>query len=112
MNPKKWGPKAWFFLHSVALNYPLNPTQEDKNNYKTFYSSLQYVLPCSVCADNFKKHLKILPLTDSELSSRQNLFLWTVKFHNKVNQLKGRKNIDPQYVLSKYRKKYKTSIIL
>ena len=112
MNPKKWGPKAWFFIHSVALSYPLNPTEEDKEHFKTFFSILQYVLPCSICANNFQEHLDVLPLTDDVLLSRKNLFLWTVKIHNKVNKLKGKSDLDPNYILEKYRKIYKTNIKL
>ena len=29
--------------------YPLHPTSQDKERYKTFIETLQYVLPCSVC---------------------------------------------------------------
>jgi FAD-linked sulfhydryl oxidase len=112
MNPKKWGPKAWFFIHSVALNYPEYPTKSEKENYKIFFSSLENVLPCSVCAHNYKKHLKELPITDNVLASKKNLFLWTVKMHNKVNKLKGKSNLDPQYILDKYSKVYKTKIKL
>ena len=112
MNPKKWGPKAWFFIHSVALNYPENPTKDDKEHFKMFFTMLQYVLPCSTCADNYKGHLVEIPLTDNVLESRKNLFLWTVKIHNKVNKMNGKKNIDPHYILDKYSKSYKTKIKL
>ena len=30
MNPKFWGPHAWIFLHSITLNYPKEPSDEDK----------------------------------------------------------------------------------
>lgn len=112
MNPKVWGKKGWFFLHSVALNYPKNPSVADKENYKNFYTILQNTLPCSICANNYKKHLLELPLTNDVLSSRKKLFLWTVKIHNKVNQAKGRRDMDPGYVLEKYSKTYKTEISL
>ena len=32
-NPEIWGPGAWLFLHTITLNYPTNPTFEDKENY-------------------------------------------------------------------------------
>ena len=40
-NPEVWGPGAWLFLHTISLNYPTNPTYEDKENYKTFFTSLK-----------------------------------------------------------------------
>ena len=53
MNPSIWGPKAWFFLHSVSFNYPDNPTKNDKVEYKRFFESIQYILPCDNCKEHF-----------------------------------------------------------
>ena len=36
MDPKIWGPSTWLFLHTITLNYPNNPTQQDIDNYKKF----------------------------------------------------------------------------
>ena len=30
MNPSVWGPKLWFSLHTITLNYPKKPTYKDK----------------------------------------------------------------------------------
>jgi len=46
MNPKFWGPHAWIFLHSVTMNYPKEPNNQDKTLYRNFFSSLKRVLPC------------------------------------------------------------------
>ena len=46
MRPEIWGPHAWIFLHSVTLEYPDNPTDEDKQNMINFIDSLGNVLPC------------------------------------------------------------------
>ena len=44
MNPNIWGPGAWTFLHSVTLNYPDTPSQQDKNEYADFFKSLAIFL--------------------------------------------------------------------
>jgi len=49
---KTWGPYGWKFMHMVALAYPNSPTNEDKENYKTFFTILGNVLPCQLCADH------------------------------------------------------------
>ena len=49
MNTDEWGPRAWFFIHSVAFNYPNNPTKYDKLNYKNFFTHLGNILPCEFC---------------------------------------------------------------
>src|SRR5437879_5177059 len=106
MNPEKWGFHCWFMIHSVALNYPRNPSNDDKRHYREFYNNLQYVLPCPTCSKNYKKHLDELPVTDSALSSRRSLFEWTVDMHNKVNKLKGRSKYSLDRVLEKMSKEY------
>ena len=30
MDPLIWGPHAWFFLHSITLVYPDNPSEQEK----------------------------------------------------------------------------------
>lgn len=106
MNPEKWGPHCWFLLHSVALNYPKNPTNDDMKHYRDFYVNLQYTLPCSTCSKNYQKHLSELPITDYVLSSRKSLFNWTVDMHNKVNNMKGKKKYTSQRIIEKLSKEY------
>ena len=86
METKIWGPSAWKFLHSVALVYPENPTDKDKQNYFNFYMNLQNILPCPRCKENYKKHLEIFPLQKA-LENNQSLFQWTVDIHNEVNKI-------------------------
>jgi len=85
MDPKWWGPHCWFFIHSVTLGYPDNPTEVDKQNFKQFFESIGKVLPCNKCRNNYKQHLTKLPLDDSTLSSRDKLVRWLIDVHNEVN---------------------------
>ena len=43
-----WGPSMWHYLHIMSFNYPVNPTGEDKKNYKDFILSLRHNLPLSL----------------------------------------------------------------
>ena len=68
IGPDTWGPHGWKFIHFLALAYPNEPTDEQKKNYKTFFEALQPVLPCSLCANNYKRHITTeLPITESVL---------------------------------------------
>ena len=49
ITPNLWGPHGWKFIHYVTFGYPINPTNQDKENYKMFFLSLQNILPCSKC---------------------------------------------------------------
>ena len=37
MDPEVWGPHGWYFLHSITLAYPDNPTDDDKTYHKNFF---------------------------------------------------------------------------
>lgn len=86
MKPELWGPHAWFLLHSISLEYPDTPTQQDKINMVNFINSLGNVLPCDKCKVNFQTHLQLRPLTDQDLSSKAAFVKWMVDIHNDVNK--------------------------
>lgn len=80
-----WGPPLWHSLHTISFNYPVNPTKEQKQQYYAFFTSLQWVLPCKYCRDNFKKNLEKLPLNTIVLANRYNFSKWLYDMHNLVN---------------------------
>jgi hypothetical protein len=90
LGPATWGPYGWKFLHFVTMGYPANPTNEHKENYKNFFQSLGNILPCSVCSNNYKKHLVELPLTNDILNNRDKLIKWMIDIHNIVNKETGK----------------------
>lgn len=85
MNPKFWGPHAWIFLHSITLNYPKEPSDEDKKIYVKFFEDLQYILPCEKCSYNYRRHLKDYPIKDA-LETRETMVQWLINIHNEVNK--------------------------
>lgn len=91
IGPETWGPHIWKGLHFITLAYPSEPTEENKKQYKTFFESIQYVLPCSKCSNNYKDHLKELPLDDNALKNKENLVKWAIDLHNIVNKSNGKK---------------------
>lgn len=106
MNPEIWGPHAWFLLHSITFNYPVKPTEVDKNNIKNFIHSFATVIPCYMCQKHFAEHLKKAPITDNVLKSRDNLADWLIDIHNRVNKMNGKKIWTPQEVMDHYEKIY------
>ena len=104
MNPKFWGPHGWIFLHSVTMNYPKNPSNDDKQLYRNFFSSLIIVLPCEKCAYHYKQHIKDDPI-EPALENRDKLVRWLIKIHNKVNADLGKPHYSYEQVIEEY--KYK-----
>lgn len=99
-DPKVWGPHAWIFIHTIASQYPNHPTADDKQKFKTFFTILSYVLPCTQCGMNMMTYIQqnytaFLRAFDN----RQSLFNWTVNFHNFVNsseRQQSRSNLQPK----------------
>jgi len=87
--PSVWGGAAWKFLHIVALSYPNNPSQQDKNDYRNFFLSLDKILPCETCAGHFEKNKKLHDI-NKHLNGPHELFSWTVKIRNEVQKVLGR----------------------
>lgn len=84
-NPKIWGPSTWIFLHSMSFSYPEKPTKKEKKNYKNFLTSLQYVLPCSLCREHYAEYIKKHSL-DEALESQKKMINYFIKLHNHINQ--------------------------
>lgn len=84
--PTVWGPFFWHTIHIVALGYPKNPNYTEKRAAKEFYEALAFLIPCSVCREHYKEHLKNNPIS-TFLDTRADLFKWTVMVHNQVNKM-------------------------
>ena len=93
-----WGPSAWFFLHIITFNYPINPTEDDKLNYYNFFYNLQFILPCGKCRINYQKNIneEDTKLSLSTFNDRETLKMWLYKLHNKVNLL-THKNVNIKF---------------
>ena len=101
--PSIWGPHAWFFLETVAMAYPTNPTFNEKKAAEKFFKSLTIMIPCEKCRNNYKKHIKKYPIDDNVLKSRDNLFKWIVDIHNSVDPKKQRTYDETfNYYMDKY----------
>ena len=103
IKPSIWGPHGWKFMHYVSLGYPIHPTNNEKEHYKTFYESLQYILPCGKCAQNYAENLKQHPI-DKSLDTRDNLIKWVIDIHNKVNTELGKPIVPYEDALNLYLK--------
>lgn len=102
MKPEIWGPHAWIFLHSVTFDYPDNPSPHIKEQFKNFFESLQYILPCEMCREHYKHNLKRFPITNNVLKSRKNLIEWLIDIHNNVNKSNKKPKLKYQEVVKKY----------
>ncbi len=83
MDPELWGPKLWFFLHTVSFEY--EPTTNSKREYAIFFNSIKSILPCNICKTHFVEFLKTNPI-EKNLESKESLIKWVLACHNNVNR--------------------------
>lgn len=85
-----WGPSMWHTLHAISFNYPVNPSNKEKQHYRNYILSLKHILPCGKCRKNFSKNLKTLPLTMSSMKSRDTFSKYIYELHEVVNGMLGK----------------------
>tara|TARA_Y100000389_G_scaffold155341_1_gene155980 strand:+ start:107 stop:562 length:456 start_codon:yes stop_codon:yes gene_type:complete len=88
-DPRYWGSKFWFTMHTVAYFYPDEPTVDEMLHAKHFYESLKILLPCPGCAQHYSELLERFPIHGA-VTSRMNLMTWVNKIHNEVNRKLGK----------------------
>lgn len=81
-----WGPALWHVLHTISFNYPVNPTQKQKKDYKRFILSLEHVLPCKYCRINFKTNCKDAKICNSVFDNRKSFSKFIYRLHCSVNK--------------------------
>ena len=106
MNQNVWGKCAWVFIHSIAVNYPTNPSPSEKENIINFFTAMGDVLPCRYCRQHYRENLKALPI---QADSKMDLVWWTIDLHNRVNEATGKKVLSKEEALQKVMAIYKNS---
>jgi hypothetical protein len=106
LNSSIWGPSGWFFIDSIVLSYPKKPTDEQKQEYKKFFSSFSTILPCEKCREHFGKYLKKYPLSSKILESKDNFIIWILAAHNNIRKNK----ISLKEFYDYYNEKYKLDV--
>lgn len=97
MNPDVWGPHGWFFIQSVIL--AMNE-DDDPSNYVNFLFSLQYVLPCEKCRENYADWVRANPIP----TKKDDMLLWIVSLQNSIRESKGKPSRSVQEVSDYYLK--------
>jgi hypothetical protein len=105
MNPEVWGPHYWFFLFTIAMNYPQRPTTVTKKKYYEFIQNFPLFIPSEKIGNNFAKLLDKYPVTPY-LDSRMEFMKWTHFMHNKINEHLDKQEVDFYDALELYYKHY------
>jgi len=110
LDPKIWGPHYWFFLHTVAMTYPIRPNAVTKKKYYEFIQNIPLFIPVENMSGEFSKLLDKYPVTPY-LDNRESLIRWTHFIHNKINQKLEKPQISLNDFYVKYYEEYKNQNI-
>lgn len=89
---KIWGPPSWDNFHATQFGYPIEPTDEEKQDYKMYFTLVGKVLPCCFCKDSYQEFIGPdgdVQLTDAIMESRETLTRWGHALHDRINQKLG-----------------------
>jgi hypothetical protein len=106
LDPEVWGPHFWFFIDTLALNYPNNPNDVTKKKYYEFIQNLPLFIPVEEIANDFDKLLKLYPVS-SYLDSKKMFVKWVHFIHNKINEKIEKPRISLNDFYTNYYDKYK-----
>lgn len=87
IDPKLWGPYGWKILHRLSFHF------SSIEEAKTFYMSLQYILPCPKCRIAYNTHLKSIPFP----KNIKLLPKWVYLIHSRVNDNKNSNIVNPSF---------------
>jgi hypothetical protein len=107
LDPKIWGPKYWFFLHTISLCYPNYPNAITKKKYYEFIQNLPLFLPIEEIASNFSKLLDKYPI-QPYLDNKESFIKWVWFIHNKINEQLEKPVISLNDFYIKYYQNYKS----
>jgi FAD-linked sulfhydryl oxidase len=107
-NPTIWGPKYWFFLHTIAMCYPNHPNAVTKKKYYEFIQNIPMFIPVENMANDFSKLLDEYPVTPY-LDDRESFIRWVWFIHNKINEKLEKPKITLNDFYVKYYEEYKTT---
>jgi hypothetical protein len=106
-NPKIWGPKYWFFLHSIADCYPSFPNEITKKKYYELIQNFPLFIPHSYLSNEFSIFLDKYPITPY-LDNRESFKKWVFFIHNKMNIKTGRQTISVEQADEDFEDYYKS----
>jgi len=107
LDPKIWGPKFWFFLHTISLTYPNYPNAITKKKYYEFIQNLPMFLPVEEISSKFSKLLDKYPI-QPYLDNKESFIKWVWFIHNKINEQLEKPIISLNDFYIKYYENYKS----
>ncbi|KAG0657870.1 hypothetical protein C6P46_006152 [Rhodotorula mucilaginosa] len=85
------GRASWKLLHTMAARFPEQPTENERETFKSFLHMFSRLYPCGECAAEFQQLLRKHP---PQTSSRGVASMYLCHLHNLVNERLGKDEFD------------------
>ncbi|CAL1131799.1 unnamed protein product, partial [Cladocopium goreaui] len=89
----------------MTLALPEEVPKEKQLQLKNLLVALQEVLPCSMCAEHWRRHMEEDPV-EPHLAHRSSMVEWMIRMHNKVNELNKKPIQSKEEVLEEFQLAY------
>lgn len=106
MFSETWGPSFWFFLHTIAYNYPEHVNRVTKRKYYDFIQNLPLFIPIDKMGNNFAAVLDKYPVSPY-LDNRDSFIRWVHFIHNYYNRLLGKDEVTLQDSIEQFLEKFR-----
>lgn len=93
------GRASWKLFHTILAQYPIKPTENERETLSSYIYLFSRVYPCGQCAEHFQKMLKKYP---PQTSSREAASQWGCFVHNIVNERLRKPIFDCNEISDKY----------
>jgi len=89
------GKQTWSFLHTLASQFPDEPSNAEKTHAKNLMNAIGALYPCKECAEHFRSVLKKRkPVVDDSVQFQR----WMCEVHNDVNERLGKERFSCERV--------------
>lgn len=106
LNPKIWGPHAWFFIDSILLSLPSHLNNNLQQQLKNFFISFSVLLPCELCRNHFLEYMKETDLINYDFSNKDKIIIWLNNLHNSIRKSNNSKEISINDMYKYYTNQY------
>ena len=111
LDPSIWGPQYWFFLFTIANNYPNKANETIKKKYYNLISNFPLFIPHNKIANEFSDILDKYPVTPY-LEGKDSFIKWVHFIHNQINHKLDKSEISLTEALNNYYSLFKPKEII
>ena len=111
LEPSVWGPHFWFFLHTIAMNYPPRANEVTKRKYYDLIQNMPLFIPNQEIGNRFSAYLDKYPVSPY-LYSRDSFIRWVHFLHNQFNHFLKKEEMSLFTALDNYFANYKPKQLL